>query len=413
MPDNGPPKNLLSLALKDDLFGIYIHWPFCASKCPYCDFNSHVRDTIDVDQWQKALLQDLAACHQDTSFKKVTSIFFGGGTPSTMPPQIVSALIQKIHDLWTVDVTIEITLEANPTSIEQSKFKDLSQAGINRVSLGIQSLDDQALKFLGRTHNAQEAFKAIEVAQNTFPKHNFDFIYTLPGQSLSSWKRQLKEAIQLGSSHLSLYQLTIEEGTPFYLRHAKGDFTMPTEDESASFFETTRTHMHESGFFAYEVSNFARSPETQCQHNLTYWQAEDYIGIGPGAHGRFTKDEKRHFTRRHRWPEKWMETVFEKGTGTHQSYNLSDKDKIEECLMMGLRLSGGINHGRFHQKTGFSFNELFDKDTLNQLKNEELLTVSADTLKLSSRGIQMLDSVLSFLFKRMKIDKDLSFDKSS
>ena len=268
MPDNGPPKNLLSLALKDDLFGIYIHWPFCASKCPYCDFNSHVRDTIDVDQWQKALLQDLAACHQDTSFKKVTSIFFGGGTPSTMPPQIVSALIQKIHDLWTVDVTIEITLEANPTSIEQSKFKDLSQAGINRVSLGIQSLDDQALKFLGRTHNAQEAFKAIEVAQNTFPKHNFDFIYTLPGQSLSSWKRQLKEAIQLGSSHLSLYQLTIEEGTPFYLRHAKGDFTMPTEDESASFFETTRTHMHESGFFAYEVSNFARSPETQCQHNL-------------------------------------------------------------------------------------------------------------------------------------------------
>lgn len=413
MHDNEQPKNSLSLALKDDLFGIYIHWPFCASKCPYCDFNSHVRNAIDIEQWQRALLQDLASCHRDTSSRKVTSVFFGGGTPSTMPPQTVSALIQKIHDLWTVDAAVEITLEANPTSIEQSKFKDLSQAGINRVSLGIQSLDDHALKFLGRTHNVQDAFKAIEVAQKTFPKHNFDFIYTLPGQSLSSWKQQLAEAIRLGSSHLSLYQLTVEEGTPFYLRHAKGDFTMPSEDESALFFETTRANMDESGFSAYEVSNFARSTETQCKHNLTYWQAEDYIGIGPGAHGRFTKNGKRHFTRRHRWPEKWMETVFKKETGTHQSYDLSDKDKIEECLMMGLRLSRGINHDRFQEKTGFSFNKLFDKDTLNHLKNEGLLTVSADTLKLSSRGIQMLDSVLSFLFKHMQIDKGLSFDKSS
>jgi putative oxygen-independent coproporphyrinogen III oxidase len=406
VPARVPFKSLLRPVLNSNRFGIYIHWPFCASKCPYCDFNSHVRDQIDTIQWEKALLQDLKSAHQETYEKTVTSIFFGGGTPSTMPPGLVSSLISHIHKWWQVDTDVEITLEANPTSIEQEKFQALSTAGINRVSLGIQSLNDKDLQFLGRTHNSQDAQNAMDTAAKIFSKHSFDFIYTLPHQSLDAWESELNTIIKRGAGHLSLYQLTIEEGTPFYLRHAKGEFQVPGVENSALFFERTREIMKSAGFSAYEVSNFATSPKSQCQHNLVYWNADDYIGIGPGAHGRFQKAGHRYFERRHRWPEKWMETVFANNAGVHESYNLSTKDRIEECLMMGLRLTEGISNSTFMKKTGHDFYTLFPRKEIAHLRNENLILSDGDRIQLSARGIQILDSILSFLFKHLILNKD-------
>lgn len=391
-------KNLSSLVLSPSLFGIYIHWPFCVSKCPYCDFNSHVRDTIDMSLWESSLVADLKAAYQQTSQKKVTSVFFGGGTPSTMPPSIVSTLINEIHKLWDVDEDVEITLEANPNSVECQNFQSLSTAGINRVSLGIQSLNDQDLSFLGRTHSAAEAYDAIDIAQKTFKRHSFDFIYTLPKQSLSHWEDELKKILNLGSSHLSLYQLTIEKGTPFFLHHARGDFSMKTNDQSASFFEHTHRVAETYGFDAYEVSNFSKSDRERCLHNLTYWRAEDYVGIGPGAHGRFYNKDQRHFERRHRAPEKWLEDIKNKKSGVHVDGIVSTQEKAEEILMMGLRLKEGICLTDFSKKTGYALEESILKHPIKILEKENLLSFQKNRLKTTPMGLQKLDGVLSFIF---------------
>lgn len=384
--------------MNPNLFGVYIHWPFCLSKCPYCDFNSHVRDAIDTRLWQESLLKDLRAAHPETSHKKVTSIFFGGGTPSTMPPKLVATLIDEVHKLWPVADDIEITLEANPTSVEQQNFKALSKAGVNRVSLGIQSLNDKDLAFLGRTHSAKEAHKAITTAQENFQRYSFDFIYTLPHQTLSAWEKELETIIKLGAQHLSLYQLTIEKGTPFYLHHARGDFSMKTDDQSATFFEKTREMTQAAGFDAYEVSNFSASKKETCKHNLTYWHADDYVGIGPGAHGRFYKNNQRCFERRHRSPDKWLQDVKEKNTGVHVSHTMPRADQVEEILMMGLRLKTGVSLPDFYKKTGHPLAEAFHPQALEILVKEKLLYQSDTCLKATNTGLQKLNGVLSFLF---------------
>ncbi len=349
--------------------------------------------------WESSLVADLKVAYQQTSQKKVTSVFFGGGTPSTMPPKIVNTLINEIYKHWDVDENIEITLEANPNSVECEKFKNLSLAGINRVSLGIQSLNDQDLSFLGRTHRSIEAYDAINIAQKTFKRHSFDFIYTLPNQSLACWENELEKILNLGSSHLSLYQLTIEKGTPFFLQHARGDFSMKTDDQSASFFERTREMARSYGFDAYEVSNFAKSETERCLHNLTYWRAEDYIGIGPGAHGRFyNKKGQRWFERRHRAPEKWLEDIKEKGNGAHVSTVISEQEKVEEILMMGLRLSEGICLTDFSKKTGYALEESPLKQPIKILEQENLLSLQSNRLQTTPAGLQRLDGVLSFIF---------------
>lgn len=295
---------------------IYIHWPFCVSKCPYCDFNSHVREEIDQDLWKQSLLQDLKSFYPTTQGFEVTSIFFGGGTPSLMPPQIVETLLLEISKHYPLSSDLEITLEANPNSVEVANFQNLALAGVNRLSLGVQSLKAKNLKFLGRSHSQEEALQAIDISDKFFKRRSFDLIYTLPNQSIEDWEEELEHALKLAGEHLSLYQLTIEQGTPFFIAAHRGDFVMPPPEVSDHFFEWTHAHMKEAGYPAYEVSNFAK-PGKACRHNKHYWYYRDYIGIGPGAHSRLTIEGKKYAIRRHRSPEKWLEMVAE-NQGNHE-----------------------------------------------------------------------------------------------
>ena len=383
--------------MKNETFGVYIHWPFCLSKCPYCDFNSHVRDTIDIDLWQTSLLRDLESFHEKTQNKTVTSIFFGGGTPSLMPPKIVETLIEKIHVLWPVAPDLEITLEANPTSVEQKNFRALSEAGVNRISLGIQSLRKDSLEFLGRTHSANDAIKAIETAQSQFKRYSLDFIYTRPQQSIEEWEEELKEALSLAQGHLSLYQLTIEEGTPFFLSYSKGSFQLPDNDQSALFYERTNEIVQAHGYQSYEVSNYA-IPGQECRHNLTYWYYHDYIGIGPGAHSRLTIKGEKHAIRRHRSPEKWLEHVSQRKEGTHKMSVIPWKEKCEEFLMMGLRLNTGISQNEFKIQMGVPLSQALNLKKITELESEGLLELSQKSLKATPVGRQRLDGILRYLF---------------
>lgn len=375
---------------------LYIHWPFCLSKCPYCDFNSHVRESVDHIQWEKALLTDLQATLELTPGRTITSVFFGGGTPSLMHPNMVGNLLEFIHTHWPIDPQIEITLEANPTSVEQSKFAALKAAGINRVSLGIQSLDPVSLKFLGRQHSTSEALQAMEAAQRTFDNFSFDLIYTRPGQTLETWQQELDQALAFGPKHLSLYQLTIEEGTPFYLAWHRGDFQMPDEDTSASLFEFTNAYMGNQDLPAYEISNYAR-PGFECRHNLTYWRYEDYAGVGPGAHSRLTLQGKKYAMRRHRSPEKWLQDIAEKGTGLHKMDPLSPKLQHEEYVMMGLRVREGINLKAYERQMGRNLLEVLPPKKIKALHQEDLLEITTEKLSLTDAGRQKLNQVLSFL----------------
>ncbi|HCI48325.1 MAG: hypothetical protein A2977_02985 [Alphaproteobacteria bacterium RIFCSPLOWO2_01_FULL_45_8] len=384
--------------LKNKTFGVYIHWPFCLSKCPYCDFNSHVRASIDVDLWEKNLLADLLSFHDKTSDKIVTSVFFGGGTPSLMPPKIVETLIHKITNSWTVSPDLEITLEANPTSVEEKNFSALAEVGVNRVSLGIQSLRENGLKFLGRTHSVEDAKKAIETARTKFDRYSLDLIYTRPHQTLEEWEQELEEAISLANGHLSLYQLTIEEGTPFFLSYHKGDFRLPTNDQSALLYEHTAEITRSHGYESYEISNYAK-PGQESRHNMTYWLYHDYIGIGPGAHSRLTIDGEKYAIRRHRSPEKWVEDVSLKKDGTHEVRVISGKTKSEEFLMMGLRLKQGIDQREFTEQVGYSFSESTNTKKIHKLITENLLELSDTTLKATEEGRQRLDGILRYLFE--------------
>jgi oxygen-independent coproporphyrinogen-3 oxidase len=328
-------------------FGLYIHWPFCLSKCPYCDFNSHVVERIDQAAWRESLLRELDAGADRTQGRTVTSVFFGGGTPSLMDPATTGALIDRLHARWKVAPDIEITLEANPGTVDAERFKEIRAAGVNRLSMGLQALDDTQLKFLGRVHDSAQAIKAVELARATFPRISFDLIYARPGQSLESWRAELQRAISMAADHLSLYQLTIEPGTAFHPMAARGDFIMPDDDHAAALFDLTQEVTEAAGLPAYEISNHARAG-AECRHNLLYWQGDDFLGIGPGAHGRLTDEAGRTTThRRHRAPEIWRGLVKEKGEGTAESGVLSPEERIIELVMMGLRLTEGLSLAKF------------------------------------------------------------------
>lgn len=322
-------------------FGIYVHWPFCLSKCPYCDFNSHVAEAVDQDRWRAALVAELDHFAHETKGRTVGSVFFGGGTPSLMAPATVAAVVDRIARLWTLDDSAEITLEANPGSVDSARFAGLRAAGINRVSLGVQALNDGDLRFLGRRHDMGEALAAIDLARRTFPRMSFDLIYARPDQTAAAWEAELRRAIALAADHLSLYQLTIEEGTAFFAAHARGDFALPDEDAAADLYAATQAVTDAAGLPAYEISNYAR-PGAECRHNLLYWRGGDYVGVGPGAHGRLTVDGAVWALRQHRAPARWLEEVGRLGHGTRERTRLDPDERAEELLMMGLRLAEGV-----------------------------------------------------------------------
>ena len=326
-------------------FAIYVHWPFCRSKCPYCDFNSHVRDSIDQERWRRGLLRELDYYAAGTPGRTVTSVFFGGGTPSLMAPETAAAVIDRIAARWTLADGAEITLEANPTSVEAGRFRNFRAAGVNRVSLGIQSLNDSDLRFLGRQHDSREALAAVRLAATTFPRFSFDLIYARPGQTVAAWRAEMAQALEFAVGHLSVYQLTIEEGTAFHPAHARGDFTLPDEDLAGALYDVTQEVLADAGLPAYEVSNHARAGE-ESRHNLTYWRYGDYVGIGPGAHGRLTLDGEKWGTRGHRAPEVWLDRVERDGHGGHTPESIPPESQTTEALMMGLRLSEGVPWAR-------------------------------------------------------------------
>lgn len=317
---------------------IYVHWPFCKKKCPYCDFNSHVRDAVDHAAWREALLRELRYWRARVEGHTVTSIFFGGGTPSLMQPETARAIIDEVKILWPTSPDIEITLEANPTSVEAANFAVLREAGVNRVSLGVQSLRPESLKFLGREHSVDEAMDAVRLAADTFPRYSFDLIYALPGQTLAAWEAELREALNHARGHLSLYQLTIEPNTAFHHQyHVQHAFALPAEDLAADLYQQTQRIMEEYGMPAYEISNHA-APGQASRHNLSYWRSGSYLGIGPGAHGRVDLGAARHATNTLKSPERWLEQVQKLGHGLEADLPLTDRERLEERVLMGLRL---------------------------------------------------------------------------
>ena len=369
---------------------LYIHWPFCVSKCPYCDFNSHVRDSIDVVAWETALLADMAYEAGKAPRRPLTSIFFGGGTPSLMPPALVDALIAAAEKHWGFAPDIEITLEANPSSVEAARFADLATAGVNRVSLGLQAFDDATLHLLGRAHDGAEGLAALAVAQQHFARVNFDLIYALPGQSLAGWEADLRRALAFGTTHLSLYQLTIEPGTRFETLVRTGELTPKDPDEAAEFYELTHDLTAAAGLPRYEVSNHA-APSAESRHNLTYWRYGDYMGVGPGAHGR----RQGVATQRHRKPENFLSAVKRNGHGAQSEDALAPAEKAREALLMGLRLETGINLPQIAHKTGQSEDQLVDTATLAQLTQHGLIRQDGTNLRVLPDGMLLLDRILA------------------
>ena len=367
---------------------LYIHWPFCVSKCPYCDFNSHVRETVDQERWRAALLTDLAHEAALTPGRPVGSIFFGGGTPSLMPPATVAALIEATDRHWGLAEGCEITLEANPSSVEAARFADLAAAGVNRVSLGLQALDDAALNFLGRAHDVAEGLGALDTAQRHFGRVSFDLITARPGQSLAAWEAELARALAFGTEHLSLYQLTIEPGTRFATLAAKGELTLPDPEEGAALFEATRAMMTAAGLPAYEVSNHAR-PGAESRHNLTYWRYSDYLGVGPGAHGRRGGTA----TQRRRKPENWLAAVDRNGHGLEVEEALEPRTRAVEALVMGLRLAEGVDLARIRAMSGLA--DVVDARAVARLARQGLVRAEGERLIVSDAGMLVLDALLA------------------
>lgn len=371
---------------------LYIHWPFCLKKCPYCDFNSHVRDGVDHAAWQRALVADMR--HEATlaGGEPLTSIFFGGGTPSLMPPALVAHLLAEAERLWGFADEIEITLEANPSSVEAAAFGDLAAAGINRVSLGLQALDDEALRFLGRLHDVGEGLAALEIAQRHFARVSFDLIYARPGQSAVEWQAELARALSFGTDHLSLYQLTIEANTRFATDVRLGRFTPLEDDPAAELFELTRAITAEAGLAAYEVSNHARRGQ-ESRHNLTYWRYRDYCGIGPGAHGR----RGGMATLRHKKPENWLAAVAEQGHGIREDTALSPATRASEALLMGLRLSEGVSLPDIAERLGLDAGRLIDRAGCEMLERLGFVRQAGGRLVVTDKGMPVLDAVLGEL----------------
>ena len=374
---------------------VYIHWPFCRSKCPYCDFNSHVRERVDAELWTRALIADLDRQAEMAADREVVSIFFGGGTPSLMPPETAAALIEQVKTLWPVASGLEVTLEANPNSAEAARFAGFATAGINRLSLGIQALDPVALRFLGRGHDRDEAIAAIGFARETFPRYSFDLIYARPGQSLAAWEKELDEALSLAGEHLSLYQLTIEPGTAFGNRAARGEILSADEELAAALFEATQERLAAAGLPAYEISNHAR-PGAECRHNLAYWRYEDYLGVGPGAHGRITRPGGKLATQQLRTPEAWLAAIEDSGTAIDEMAPIAPDAAIGEMVMMGLRLVEGIPRARLEALAQRDVEELFDA-ALPRLVAGGFVTLDGDRLAATAAGRQRLNAVLAAL----------------
>jgi putative oxygen-independent coproporphyrinogen III oxidase len=374
---------------------VYIHWPFCRSKCPYCDFNSHVRDSVDAARWTRALLADLDYHAELMPGRAVGSVFFGGGTPSLMPPEAVGALLDRVGARWTMAPDVEVTLEANPNSAEAARFRAFAAAGVNRLSLGVQSLDPAALKMLGRAHDRGEAIAAIERARANFARFSFDLIYARPGQSVAAWRHELDEALALADDHLSLYQLTIEPGTAFATLERLGGLVLPVEEVAVALFEMTQEQLEARGLPAYEISNHAR-PGGECHHNLAYWRYQDYIGIGPGAHGRLTRSDVKYATRQRRAPERWLAEVERTGTGIEEMTAIDRASAIEEMLMMGLRLTRGVERARFERAAGRDAESLFGRN-LPPLVDGGFLILDRERLVATAAGRQRLNAVLGAL----------------
>ncbi|WP_074206460.1 radical SAM family heme chaperone HemW [Parasphingorhabdus marina] len=368
---------------------LYIHWPFCVAKCPYCDFNSHVRDQIDPDIWLSALVFDLRHEHSVNPDTRLGSIFFGGGTPSLMPPRLVAQLIREADRLWGLTGDCEITLEANPSSVEAARFADLAQVGVNRVSLGLQSLDDETLRFLGRAHDVAEGLAALEIARREFDRVSFDLIYARPGQSTADWQAELERSLDFGTDHLSLYQLTIEPGTRFETLVRKGELIPADDDHCADLFDLTQEITTAAGLPAYEISNHAR-PGQESRHNLTYWRYGDYMGVGPGAHGR----RGNAATERHRKPENFLSAVERNGNGLQSEQPLSPETQASEALMMGLRLSEGIDLEHLQEKTGLGADEMVNAEGISRLQELGLVTTDASWLQVTAKGMPLLDALL-------------------
>ncbi len=379
-----------------DEMAVYVHWPFCLSKCPYCDFNSHVADAIDQDRWRAALLSELAHYAAETPGRTVASVFFGGGTPSLMEPATAAAVIDAIAGHWQTASDLEITLEANPTSVEAARFRDLHVAGVNRVSIGVQALDDDALKFLGRAHSVDEAQGAIALAQKIFPRMSFDLIYARPGQTVESWRRELAQAIAMAGGHLSLYQLTIERGTPFYAAHRRGDFTLPDEELGAALYDATQEICETRGLPAYEISNHAR-PGEECRHNLVYWTGGDYVGIGPGAHGRLTLGGVPVATEQIPAPANWLAAVNAQGHATRKQETVGWPARIEEMIMTGLRLRAGISRDVFLARAGLELEDTLEPRRLRRLLDGGFLVLDGDGLRTTDEGRVRLNAVLAAL----------------
>ncbi len=378
-------------------FGLYIHWPFCRSKCPYCDFNSHVRAAIDGARWRRALLAELDHYAAETRGRRLDSIFFGGGTPSLMDPGTTAALIERARGHWRFAPGIEITLEANPTSVEADRFAAFAAAGVNRVSVGLQALDDDALRFLGRQHSAAEARAALGVARRQFARVSFDLIYARPGQSVIDWRDELEAALGLAGDHISIYQLTIEPGTAFEGAVARGDFAMPAERTQAALFEATQARLEAAGMPAYEISNHAR-PGAECRHNLVYWRYGDYVGVGPGAHGRLTAaDGTKLATRQHRAPEALLAGVEAAGHATRQRDAIAPADRLAEMLMMGLRLEEGVSIARIEAESRRGFSEAVPAVRLARLETGGFVARRDARLVATKKGRQRLDAVLAAL----------------
>lgn len=373
-------------------FGVYVHWPFCETICPYCDFNVHLSTSVDQAVWREALVNELAHYGAETSGRTVTSLYFGGGTPSLMPPETIAALIEALQNHWSVAEDLEITIEVNPTSGERDRLHDFKRAGINRVSVGIQSLDDDALKFLGRTHSGEDARSTLETAASIFPRTTFDLIYALPGQSLEEWTQALSDVLAYTQGHVSLYQLTIESGTPF----SKQGQTPADEDIAADMFEVTQNILAKAGLPAYEISNHAR-PGDESHHNLTCWRGGDYLGIGPGAHGRLTLEGNVFGTHQIHNPTRWLEMAQTNGHGTAKRRPISPNDRARELVMMGLRLQEGIDRKRFKLASAQELDTVLDVNALKQLVEGGLVQSSDKTIRATAEGQQRLNAVLAKL----------------
>jgi putative oxygen-independent coproporphyrinogen III oxidase len=379
----------------DPGFALYIHWPFCAAKCPYCDFNSHVRESVDHHAWAEALLGELDYWADRTPGRTLTSIFFGGGTPSLMQPRTVERLIDKAARRWHLPDDAEITLEANPTSVEAERFQGFRVAGVNRVSLGIQSLRDADLRLLGRRHDAAEARQAIAVARRFFPRYSFDLIYARPGQTPAAWQEEMQWALNEAADHLSLYQLTIEEGTRFHTLHARGELVLPDEDVQADLYAATEALLAENGLLPYEISNYARRG-SESRHNLVYWRYGDYIGIGPGAHGRVSLPDGKVATRNHRAPEIWLERVQRLGSGCKPHEALSAAEQAQEMLMMGLRLAEGVCRARLRALGPAWLDTTFER-RLDALVRQGMVQCEGERLCATAEGRLRLNAVLARL----------------